>query len=122
LMNIAVTKFTFKEKERVNMPDYIVMYGVQWCPDCSRARRVLKRYGIEYKEIDIDRESGAEAKMRSLNGGSGKVPTLIIGEETLIEPSDHDLTSALRRQGLIVEPEEQSNPTMLDRIISVIRN
>ena len=120
-MNFAISGFTCKEKERVNMPDYIVMYGVQWCPDCSRARRVLKRHGIEYKEIDIDRESGAEGKMRSLNGGSGKVPTLIIGEETLIEPSDQDLTSALRRQGLINEQEEQSNPTLLDKIITVIR-
>lgn len=103
------------------MPDYIVMYGVQWCPDCSRSRRVLKRHRVEYKEIDIDRESGADAKMRSLNGGSGKVPTLIIGEETLIEPSDHELTSALRRQGLISEGEEEESASLLDKIIMVIR-
>jgi glutaredoxin len=64
-----------------------------------RSRRVLQRSGFDFEEIDIESVAGAEAAMRSLNGGSGKVPTILIeseqGRHTLVEPSDKDLTDVL---------------------------
>jgi mycoredoxin len=64
-----------------------------------RSRRVLQRQGVTYQEIDIEKTSGAEAQMRALNGGSGKVPTIVIegaaGRVALIEPSDRELIEAL---------------------------
>jgi mycoredoxin len=71
-----------------------------WCPDCARARRVLEREGVPFVEIDIDKTPTAEDAMREQNGGSGKVPTILIdieqGRLTLIEPTDAELTDALR--------------------------
>lgn len=82
------------------MPLNVVFYATEWCPDCSRARRVLTGEGVPFKEIDVDSTSGAEEEMRSLNGGSGKVPTVVIesshGRQLLIEPADRELAEAIR--------------------------
>ena len=71
-----------------------------WCPDCIRSRRVLLRAGVEFVEIDIEKIPGSEEAMRALNGGSGKVPTILIenqfGRKVLIEPGDRELADALR--------------------------
>jgi len=82
------------------LPVTITVYSTNWCPDCIRSRRVLQRLGIPFEEIDIEKTSGAEEVMRAINGGSGKVPTIVIesaaGRVTLIEPSDRELAEALR--------------------------
>ncbi len=77
----------------------IVAFVTSWCPDCSRTLRTLTRNSIPYDAIDIETVPGAEETMKSLNGGSGKVPTLIIdtqeGRTVLIEPSDRALLKAV---------------------------
>jgi glutaredoxin len=75
----------------------VVAYTTSWCPDCHRSKRLLVRRGVEFAEIDIERVAGAEAAMRGLNGGSGKVPTILLGDEALVEPTDLDLEAALDR-------------------------
>ena len=80
---------------------HVLAYITNWCPDCSRARRVLQRSGVPFDEIDIEKVEGAEAAMREANGGSGKVPTLILQSENrrtvLIEPGDRELAETLRK-------------------------
>ena len=78
----------------------IVAFVTSWCPDCSRTLRTLARNSVPYNAIDIETVPGAEATMKSMNGGSGKVPTLIIdtqeGRTVLIEPSDRALLKAVK--------------------------
>ncbi len=80
----------------------VTVYMTKWCPDCARSRRVLQRSGVHFVEIDIEKTPSAEDAMRAQNGGSGKVPTILIdspeGLLALIEPSDRELTEALRSQ------------------------
>jgi mycoredoxin len=78
------------------VPRSVIAYVTNWCPDCTRSRRVLQQMGIRYHEIDIESVRGAEAEMRSRNGGSGKVPTILIDDVVLIEPSDAELRDALK--------------------------
>ncbi len=77
----------------------VVAFVTSWCPDCMRAKRILKKSGLAYEEIDIEKISGSEEAMRGLNGGSGKVPTIVIqrdsGRQVLIEPADEELKAAL---------------------------
>ena len=77
----------------------VIVYMTSWCPDCSRSRRVLQRTSIAFVEIDIDKITDAEDAMRAQNGGSGKIPTILIdgpaGRHVLVEPSDSELTDAL---------------------------
>ena len=82
------------------MPLNVVVYSTPWCPDCWRARQVLIAADVPFEEIDVDRTPGAEYCMRLLNGGSGKVPTIVIesrhGYQVLIEPGDEQLAEAIR--------------------------
>ena len=86
------------------MPKPVVAYTTQWCPDCTRSRRVLQQTGVPFVEIDIEEIEGAENAMRALNGGSGKVPTVLVGERILIEPSDQELRCALQEHFHSVPP------------------
>ena len=73
----------------------VIAYITDWCPDCMRSRRVLQQAGVKFVEIDIESIDGAEEEMRARNGGSGKVPTILIGDIVLIEPTDNELRRAL---------------------------
>ncbi len=81
----------------------VVAYITTWCPDCHRSRRVLLRLGLVFAEVDTEKIPGAEAAMKAVNGGSGKVPTILIdgpgGCSVLVEPGDRELADAVRRCG-----------------------
>jgi len=90
--------------EEEKSPVRVVAYITRWCPDCIRSRRVLQRAGVSFAEIDIEETDGAENAMKAINGGSGKVPTILIdtanGRKILIEPNDPELQEALREARL----------------------
>jgi glutaredoxin len=58
----------------------VLFYGVTWCGDCRAARRFLTNHGVEFTEIDIDkdREAAAELVRRV---GKRAVPQLVIDGE-----------------------------------------
>ncbi len=80
------------------MATHITAYMAGWCSDCWRTRRVLLAAGVPFEEIDVDRVSGAAEEMRRINGGSDKVPTVVVGDVVLIEPTDFELNKALAAQ------------------------
>ena len=41
----------------------VVMYSTAWCPYCDRARALLKRKAVPYKEIKVDEEPEQRAIM-----------------------------------------------------------
>ncbi len=67
----------------------LVMYSRKsYCPFVSIAKRVLSRYGIEYREIVIDGDPEAERLVREWTGYRS-VPTIVIarpGETLPYEP------------------------------------
>ena len=77
----------------------ITAYIADWCSDSNRSTRLLKSLGLEYEEVDIEMIAGAEVTMKSLNGGSGKIPTIVVEREgekhVLVEPRDEELKLAL---------------------------
>ncbi len=56
------------------------MYTTTWCPDCLRAKSFLKLHGLAYREINIEKDEGAEAVVLKANNGRRRVPTLKIGD------------------------------------------
>ena len=54
----------------------LVVYSAAWCPDCRRAKRVLEEAEAPFDEVDIDRDSDAEALVLARSGGRRVVPTL----------------------------------------------
>jgi glutaredoxin 3 len=60
-------------------PD-IVMYSSGWCPYCDRARALLARKGLTFREIKVDDDPAERQAMLSRSGGRRTVPQIFIGE------------------------------------------
>ena len=73
-------------------PSQIVMYAVEWCPDCRRAKFFFKRKGIEVMEVDVNTDKKAEDFVKQLNNGFRSVPTIIFPNGSMmVEPSSAEL-------------------------------
>ncbi|MGE0819490.1 MAG: mycoredoxin [Candidatus Nanopelagicales bacterium] len=55
----------------------LTMYSTTWCGYCQRLKAQMGREGIEYVEVDIERDPEAAAFVESVNGGNQTVPTLL---------------------------------------------
>lgn len=60
-------------------PD-IVMYSTGWCPYCDRARALLARKGLTFREIKVDENPAEREAMLARSGGRRTVPQIFIGE------------------------------------------
>jgi mycoredoxin len=75
-------------------PSRLVMYSVDWCPDCRRARSFFKRRNIPVLEVNIDQDKEAEAFVKKLNNGNRSVPTILFPDGTkMVEPSEAELSA-----------------------------
>ncbi len=52
------------------------MYSTTWCGYCRRLKLQLDQAGIEYVEVNIERDPDAAAYVESVNGGNQTVPTV----------------------------------------------
>lgn len=78
-------------------PSKIVLYGVNWCPDCRRARSVFADQSVLYLDVDIDADNQAEAFVKSLNRGNRSVPTIVFPDGSkLVEPPNSVLAEKLK--------------------------
>ena len=57
----------------------LTMYTTAWCPDCRRAKTFLRERGVEFREVDIEKDPSAEEVVLKANDGRRKVPTMEIG-------------------------------------------
>jgi glutaredoxin 3 len=60
-------------------PD-IVVYSTGWCPYCVRARALLERRGLPFREIKVDEDPAERETMLARSGGRRTVPQIFIGE------------------------------------------
>jgi mycoredoxin len=66
----------------------LTMYTTSWCGFCARLKAGLDRAGVEYAEVDIERDETAADLVMSVNGGNRTVPTLVFADGTaLTNPS-----------------------------------
>ena len=64
------------------------MYTTTWCGFCARLKSGLQREGIDYDEVDIERDESAAEIVMSANGGNRTVPTVVFADGTaLTNPS-----------------------------------
>jgi glutaredoxin len=57
----------------------LTMYTTPWCPDCRRAKTFLRERGVEFREVNIEKDPSAEEVVLKANDGRRKVPTMEIG-------------------------------------------
>ncbi len=79
------------------------------CPDVTRTRQRLTELDIPWTERDVEADEAAAAEMFRLSGRSS-VPTVVIGDRVLVEPSDSELDESLVAAGFSVpaQSEQQS--------------
>ena len=69
-------------------PAAVTMYTTPWCGYCLRLKKLMQREGIEYAEVDIERDPAAAELVMQANGGNRTVPTLLFPDgSALTNPS-----------------------------------
>lgn len=58
----------------------IVMYSTGWCPYCVRARALLERKGLAFREVKIDEDPAERDAMLARSGGRRTVPQIFVGD------------------------------------------
>jgi glutaredoxin len=76
----------------------LTVYGAGWCPDVKRSRALLDREGVEYSYVDVEADTAAEQRVRELQDGDRRIPTIVWDDGSfLVEPSDDELSARLTR-------------------------
>jgi glutaredoxin 3 len=73
----------------------ILVYTTGWCPFCMRAKALLERKGLKYREINVEDDPDLRAQMTQRTGRR-TVPQIFIGETHV---GGFDELSALDRAG-----------------------
>ena len=72
------------------------MYTTTWCAYCIRLKHSLRRAGIAFTEINIEKDPEAAALVERINGGNQTVPTVVLPDGTgMTNPSVRDIRGAL---------------------------
>lgn len=83
----------------------VVIYTTAWCPYCIRAKQLLERKGVAYREIAVDGNPSLRAKMAA-KAGRTSVPQIWIGERHVGGCDDlHALERAGRLDALLAQPQ-----------------
>ena len=56
----------------------VVIYSSPYCGYCTRAKALLARKGVSYRDIDVIAEPGRRAEMVERAGGRTTVPQIFI--------------------------------------------
>ena len=82
------------------MTAQVTVYSTNACPYCVRAKQLLERKGIEYKEVNLSKEP-AEVRMELMQKTNYRtVPQIFIKEQFI---GGFDQLYALEREGKLDE-------------------
>lgn len=76
----------------------IDFYWRPGCFFCASLERELDRRGLALHKLNIWDEEGHAAVVRGVTGGNETVPTVVVGQESMVNPSADEVVEAVRRQ------------------------
>ncbi len=76
----------------------VEVYSSLTCPFCRRAKTLLRRKGVRFKEIGVDFDPAARREMIDRAGGRSTVPQIFIGGRHV---GGSDELDALEREGAL---------------------
>ena len=56
----------------------VIIYSTKFCPYCISAKKLLKRKGVQYREIDVTFDPDRRREMKRKAGGRHTVPQIFI--------------------------------------------
>lgn len=74
----------------------VTIYTKDYCPYCVRAKGLLTRKGVAFKEIDITHDEKLQAEMIEKSGGRRTVPQIFINGKSV---GGSDDLHALEKEG-----------------------
>lgn len=77
----------------------VVVYSRPGCPFCTMLRTGLKLRGVPFREVNIWQDPEAAAFVRSVARGNETVPTVSIGEVSLVNPSAKEVAALVGAHG-----------------------
>jgi len=89
----------------VSLPPIIMYARTTFCPDVARSRARLTELGIEWTEFNVEEDPQKADEVNFLTG-MRRVPTLVIGERILVEPTNTALDEALQIAGYDISDDE----------------
>jgi thioredoxin reductase (NADPH) len=96
----------------------VIVYGADWCADCHQAKAILQAMQVDYEYRNSD-DPTIHAEMLALVDGRESIPVIVIDAMILQEPSNDELTKALRAykgetmsDDAITKPAEDAEATI----------
>lgn len=77
------------------MTDAIELYWRPGCGFCMMLRPQVHQAGLPVREFNIWEDADAAARVRTVADGNEVVPTVIVGDHALVNPSIADVVSAV---------------------------
>jgi mycoredoxin len=78
------------------MKPALTMYTTTWCGYCMRLKKQLEREGVQFTEVDIERDPAAAALVEQVNGGNQTVPTVVFSDgSAMTNPSFKDVLTKI---------------------------
>ena len=87
-------------------PQQIDLYWRPGCGFCSALRSKLDKLGIERVEHNIWDEPAKAAVVREYANGNETVPTVVIGDVAMVNPSANDLAAHLEAEAPHLLPDD----------------
>ncbi|TAM68859.1 glutaredoxin domain-containing protein [Mycobacterium sp.] len=95
----------------------VVVYWRPGCPFCWRLRTGLRRRGLPTREVNIWADPEAAATVRAIADGNETVPTVVVGDVAMVNPSPAQVLDAVRSRA----PELLDQRARTGRWWSVLR-
>ena len=86
----------------------LTVYWRPGCGFCHVLRRGLDRAGVGRQEVNIWEDREAAARVRSVASGNETVPTVLVGDRAMVNPSVADVLSALGRAPALSTPHRSA--------------
>jgi glutaredoxin len=75
------------------------LYTTSRCGYCLLLKRYLSYRQIEFDEVNVDDRPEEQARLNGLTGGTQTVPTVVVGDQVLVNARGPEVLAALARQG-----------------------
>jgi mycoredoxin len=74
----------------------VVVYWRPGCPFCWRLSSGLRQHRLATREVNIWTDSEAAAAVRAIADGNETVPTVVVGDTAMVNPSLAQVLDAIR--------------------------
>ena len=75
----------------------VKVFSANWCPYCIKVKDYLKAKGIQFEEVDLDRNPEAGQELIEISGQTG-IPVVVIDNKVIIGFDTRAIDSALEEK------------------------